>query len=113
MRGGRRRAGTGALSMKARAMHGALATGRHVRRLLLSIRTHSRHVVRRWHSHRFASLAHRPDRLLRIKAAYAWVMGQSYERVHAWVKRLCDTYVHFDEVRTSTSAISKFTMYMR
>jgi hypothetical protein len=57
------------------------------------------HVWSRCHSHRFASLAHRPDRLLRIKAA---CMGRSYERVHAWEKPLCDTYVHFDEVRTST-----------
>jgi hypothetical protein len=100
MRGGRRRAGLGALSMKARAMHGALATY-----VAFCYRS-----VRFVHSRRFASLAQRPDRLLRIKAA---CMGQSYERVHTWEKRLCDTYVRFDEVRTSTSPISKFTMYMR
>jgi hypothetical protein len=86
--------------MKARAMHGALATY-----VAFCYRS-----VRFVHSRRFASLAHRPDRLLQIKAA---CMGRSYEYVHAWEKRLCDTYVRFDEARTSTSPISKFTMYMR
>jgi hypothetical protein len=37
-------------------------------------------------------------------------MGRSYERVHAWEKRLCDTYVRLDEVPT-TSTSPDFQIY--
>jgi hypothetical protein len=75
--------------MKARAMHGALATYvvTYVARLLLSIRAH----FRQGGMH---------GTIVRARAR----MGKTIMRY---------VYVRFDEVRTSASPISKFTMYMR